>query len=293
MYKAIKAACWNMKTMRKNPRVLLCLLMGFLSAWFLCRETLEASAWFGTDLQMLEPFIWCFSDSGNILFASLALLLILTQLPNLDRSCLQAMFRVGRKNWIWAQIITSVWISFLYTFFLFLITILLGVGRFYVDNRWSDTATVFSYAGGRVATAVQVTRRVIKSTTPYGCALQIFALVNLYMLLLVLLKVAFTLRWGKKAGLCAALFMSLYGFLLTPGHFMAWLDLPLELQYYANLLAAWASPLQHASYSMHSFGYDSLPKLWVSYGLMGAAVIILGFAGCRQMAKLEGGYLDG
>ena len=34
---------------------------------------------------------------------------------------------------------------------------------------------------------------------------------------------------------------------------------------FAYIISGWISPLNHATYYMHNFGYDNLPKLWMSY----------------------------
>ena len=55
---------------------------------------------------------------------------------------------------------------------------------------------------------------------------------------------------------------------------MAWLNLPREFQFYANLLAAWLSPLQHATYIMHNFGYDLLPRISTSSLILGGLSLL-------------------
>jgi hypothetical protein len=74
---------------------------------------------------------------------------------------------------------------------------------------------------------------------------------------------------SRKTGTALALLLSLSGFILTPERFMAWLRLPTDFQFIANLLAAWLSPLQHATYIMHNFGYDLLPRIWASCLILG------------------------
>ena len=35
--------------------------------------------------------------------------------------------------------------------------------------------------------------------------------------------------------------------------------------YKANVAVGWLSPLNQATYHMHNFGYDLLPRLWQTY----------------------------
>ncbi|MDD3339079.1 MAG: hypothetical protein PHS82_11450, partial [Lachnospiraceae bacterium] len=40
--------------------------------------------------------------------------------------------------------------------------------------------------------------------------------------------------------------------------------IPSHMQYQINVLVGWISPLNHATYYMHNFGYDYLPRIWQS-----------------------------
>ena len=88
----------------------------------------------------------------------------------------------------------------------------------------------------------------------------------LYALLLAFLMLLCNLRFGQRGGVAAALGFSLYGYLLNPETIRALLDLPAELMYRANVAVGWLSPLNHATYHMHNFGYDLLPRLWQTEG---------------------------
>lgn len=279
---------WNLRLLRKNPRLIFCLLIGFLLCFFLTRHTLALSRQFQTDVQLLEPFIWCFSDSDSILLASLALLLLLSQMPRLDASDTMLLFRVGRKNWLTAQILTALVISLGYTIFLLLSSLLLTIGaNISVANRWSRTATIISYAPETLERALTIVRKTVRFTKPYSCSFHIFWLLTQYTLFLLLTNLAVSLRFGKKAGISAVIFLHLTAWLLTPNRFMVWLALDEKMAYYANLLAAWLSPLQHATYIMHNFGYDSLPTLTQTHLLFGGLNLALLTAVFWQVKKLE------
>lgn len=55
--------------------------------------------------------------------------------------------------------------------------------------------------------------------------------------------------------------------------------------YKANVAVGWLSPLNHATYYMHNFGYDLLPRLWQTYLIFGGAIIVLFYAALRGMRK--------
>lgn len=85
-----------------------------------------------------------------------------------------------------------------------------------------------------------------------------------YSLLLSALILYFNL-WRQNGGMIAGILFSAYGFLVNPEMLSQILRIPEEQMAKANILFGWISPLNHATYAMHNFGYDNLPKLWVSY----------------------------
>ena len=62
------------------------------------------------------------------------------------------------------------------------------------------------------------------------------------------------------------------------------LKLPDEAYYIANVIIGWLSPLNQATYHMHNFGYDKLPRLWQSY-LIFFLLIVIGFIAAVGAAK--------
>lgn len=56
-----------------------------------------------------------------------------------------------------------------------------------------------------------------------------------------------------------------FGLFLTPKVISDWFHIPEGNMTKANILFGWLSPLNHATYYMHNFGYDELPRLWMSY----------------------------
>lgn len=80
---------------------------------------------------------------------------------------------------------------------------------------------------------------------------------------------------GNAAGVIGAFAVNLYGFLLNPNLFQKLFHLTENQLYRANVLCGWLSPLNHATFPMHNFGYDYLPKISMSIGIFLAAIILL------------------
>ena len=277
MRRSLLCFSWNLRLLSKNFRFYMGLFLGLTICFFLTEKTISLAATFRTEIQLFEPFIWCFGDSDSVLFASLALLLPLSQIPCLNAAASPLIFRAGRINWVLGQIITVIVISLFYTVFLFLMSMLFLRGTVITGNTWSRTATIMSFAPEYLQTSMTIARRIIKQMTPYEAASMIFFLVVQYMLFLSLMNLAVSLVFGKKAGMNTVAAISFICCFLTPDRFMHWLGLESyrQLTYIANLYAAWSSPLQHATYLMHSNGYNHLPTVYQSHLIMGSANVIL------------------
>jgi len=279
--------------LRKNPRLIMSLFIGFLICFLLTEKAISLSNEFLTDIQIFEPFIWCFADSDSILLASMALILLLSQFPRLDTPAAYLIFRTNRFSWLLGQVLTALVISIGYTLFLLLSSMVLTANKAFFENKWSDTATLLSFSPASFEAALIVVRKTIKQTTPYSAAINIFLLTAQYTLLLTTLNLAVSLRYGKKAGMFAMIFMSLLSYLMTPDRFMTWLQLNENVRYYANVLAVWFSPLQQSTYIMHNFGYDQLPTITQSHLLFSSINTALTAVSFYSVQKVQFTFTGG
>ena len=294
---AFVCAGWNLYSLRKNPRFYMSLLLGFLLCWLLTDKTMAISRTYLTNVQLLEPFVWCYADDDSILFSALVMMLMFSAFPRLDTPASYLIFRTTRLNWLLGQIVTVFILTLGYSLMILVSSMVMCIGcNVFVVNNWSETATMLSFSPASFEVALTVMRKTVKLTTPYGCAVQIFLLLFQYALLMSMIQLTFTVLKSRKAGIIAALIINFAGYVLTPDRFMTWLQLPMEMQYYANLLSAWLSPLQHATYTMHNFGYDLLPRVHTSYMILGgtsvALMIVSAIAMHRFSFNFTGGYSD-
>ena len=294
---AFVCAGWNLYSLRRNPRFYMSLLLGFLLCWLLTDKTMAISRTYLTNVQLLEPFVWCYADDESILFSALVMMLMLSALPRLDTPASYLIFRTTYLNWLLGQIATVFILTLGYTLMILVFSMVMCIGcNVFVTNNWSETATMLSFSPASFEVALSVKRKTVKLTTPYGCTIQIFLLLFQYVLLMAMLQLTFTMLKSRKAGIIAVLGINFAGYVLTPDRFMTWLQLPREMQYYANLLSAWLSPLQHATYTMHNFGYDLLPRVQTSCLLLGGVSLLLMIVSALAMRRFSfrftGGYSD-
>ena len=111
-------------------------------------------------------------------------------------------------------------------------------------------------------------------SNPYKCTATIFLLMTLYTLLAATLMMVFNLMKNKFGGVLSVFILNLYGLLLDPRTIGKILNIPEGVQYKSNVISGWISPLNHATYYMHNFGYDLLPRLWHSYLILGVWILL-------------------
>ena len=115
----------------------------------------------------------------------------------------------------------------------------------------------------------------MEKTTPYVCALNIFGLMLGYALVMALIMLVFNVKKGYAAGVVSSVLFTVYGFLMDPERIAKIFHIPQELKYKARVFCGWASPLNQATYHMHNFGYDELPRLWMTFLIFAVLIAVL------------------
>ncbi|MBQ1631246.1 MAG: hypothetical protein II049_00330 [Clostridia bacterium] len=250
---------------RGNVRIILTFALAFILCFLLSDKAASFAYEMGTAMQAFEPFVWTFGDANSVLLISLLLVLLFADIPFLGAGVPYYLVRMKRSTWAWGQLVYLVLATLIYMVFILIATTLICMQNSFVGNMWSETAAILGYSGAGKAVALPALVKTLEMSRPYQCAMTIFLLMLLYTLVLALLMLFMKLLRGKSAGVVAAFAFSLYGLLLNPQLIKQMFNLPDELMYKANVAVGWLSPLNQATYHMHNFGYDLLPRLWQTY----------------------------
>lgn len=264
MKQIVQIARSNFRRWRGNPQIVLCFLLGFIFCFLLSDKVVRFAAEHDTHLQLLESFIWTFGDAQSVLIISLLLLLLFSDMPNLSNEVPFFMVRTDRKTWLIGQMVYLVSATFLFMLFILLSTMLLSCERAYPANIWSETAAVLGYSDIGNQIAVPAFVKVLELTFPYECCIHIFGLMTGYSVTMASL-ILFLNLCRDNMGMVGGVIFSGFGIILNPDIVAEWFGIALDRIRYANIIFGWLSPLNHATYYMHNFGYDNLPKLWMSY----------------------------
>ena len=259
----ISIAEYNFRLWRGNPRILVTFLLAFILCFLLSDKAVRFAVEHNTTMQLVETFIWSFGDSNSILLSSVLLVMLFADMPFLSSGTPLYLVRTDRVTWILGQM--------LYTL------VATGVSA----NMWSPTAAILGYTNAGQRVAIPALVKTLEMSWPYESMISIFLLMLGYTSVMVMLMLAFNLRFGQAAGVVSVLAYSIYGILMKPDTIQLLLNLPDEAYYIANVIIGWLSPLNQATYHMHNFGYDKLPRLWQSYCIFTGLSVVLCYASIR------------
>ena len=180
-------------------------------------------------------------------------------------------------------------VTALYMLFVLASTAVICEKNCFPGNKWRASGAILGYFGRGENLHLPIAVKVMEFITPYECMLQIILLMLLYSISMVLVMLVLNLKWGKRAGITGGILYSLYGLLLSPDTVAALLKIPEEQMFRANVILGWISPLNHATYKMHNFGYDRLPTLEQSYMVFIGLILLLGLLALylRKMYKFS------
>ena len=279
------AVRWNFLGILKNPRVIITFLFSFILCFFLSDRGMMVADYYDSSMQALEPFIWTFGDADSILLCSLLLILLFLDLPKLSPFTPYMLLRMKKSRWLLAQFFYIFLVTVLYMTYVLLVTGILCMQKTYPGNIWSKTAALLAYSGMGRDLSVPSTVKVMESTTPVSCSFQIMVLLICYALTLSFLMLLFQMKSGRKAAIGAGLFYSLFGFLLNPDILAKILRKEEYEMFLVRRITGWVSPLNHATYGMHDFGYDVLPSIGQSCMIFLVLLLFLSFLSFYTLKK--------
>ena len=283
MRQAFSVAGYNFRQWRRNPRILVTFALAFVLCFLLSDKAVRFAEEHNTTMQAFEAFIWTFGDSDSILLSSLLLVLLFADMPFLSSGTPFFLVRTDRRTWITGQMLYTAAATTVYLLFILLSTALICERQSYLANMWSPTAAILGYSGAGQQVALPALVKTLEMSWPYPVTLTIFFLMLGYALTLVFIMLFFNLRYGQTAGVLSVFLFSVYGFLLSPDTIQKLFKLPDQAYYLANVAIGWASPLNHATYHMHNFGYDLLPRMWQSFAIFGLLIAFGWLASLRAI----------
>ncbi len=198
------------------------------------------------------------------MISTLLLIFLFADLPVNNQLTPYYLTRITKNIWIWGQLLYVFLVTVFYVLFLLLVTCVISGNISFPGNMWSETMALLGYSGAGQKIALPASLKTLEATSPYPCAAMIFLLIACYALVNATLLLAFRLGKRPVLGSVSVFLFNLFGLFLNPEIFMKLFHFPGTVEYKAQVITGWISPLNHATYYMHNFGYDYLPKIGTS-----------------------------
>lgn len=259
-----KSAMFHLRQEMRNPRFLLSFVLAFVLCLMLSDKAVFFAESYGTSMQVFETFILAFGDGKSIMLSTLLLIFLFADLPVNNQLTPYYLTRITKNIWIWGQLLYVFLITVFYVLFLLLVTCIICGNISFVGNMWSETMALLGYSGAGQKIALPASLKTLEATSPYPCAAVIFLLIAGYALVNATMLLAFRLGKHPALGSISVFLFNLFGLFLNPEIFMKLFHFPGTVEYKAQVITGWISPLNHATYYMHNFGYDYLPRIGTS-----------------------------
>ena len=281
----LSVAAYNFRSWRRNPRIILTFALAFILCFLLSDKVVKFAKEYKTTMQIVEAFVWTFEDGNSVLLSSLLLILLFADMPFITTGTPFYLLRINRKTWLAGQMIYITVATCLYMVFILVSTSLICMSNSFIGNIWSETAAILGYSGAGKSLLLPSEVKTMEMSTPYECMVTILLLMLLYSLLMAFIMLIFNIRKGQRAGAVSVFVFSLFGLVLNPELINSVLQLPERLMYKANVAFGWLSPLNQATYHMHNFGYDLLPRLWQTYAVFGILILACFVVALRSVRR--------
>lgn len=236
----------------------------------------ENSALMGKPLNVIEPYIAALNSGVLLLIIPLGFLAISSDFPKIDGIAMFGLVRTGRVNWFFGQLINLVIMCTAYLVFIFAASALPAAYCSYFGANWSEVALYFSPEFPEQSQnfgALLLPKNLFNHMTLIGAALQSTLFVFLYLILLGMIMMCFTVLGKKTAGVIIC------GGLITVGSALCSINAPLM----------WAMPMANSVVWLHYTEFRRKPfyPIWCSAVYFAVTIVFLGVLSLLRLKKFD------
>lgn len=253
----------------------------FMYVYFISPQ-LELSRYFDTPLNAFEPFVGLMNNGFFLPLVAMTYLILISDQPRLDDSTTFILFRTGKTPWMLGQFWFLLCSALTFIGFLLFSSMLSVSGRSFIINAWSLVTKNSLLSENQTLLAGKLDSlpdgSVINQSRPFEALIHGILLMLMYMLIVGIILMLFSLKQKKILGIFVNLSFSAAGLVLWA----------------LNNFAKWLFPISNAAYSRH---YDVMfdetyVGIWYSYVYFIVVLAALIFVAAR-IGKKTSFYVTG
>lgn len=200
-----------------NPRMILVPMLILYIYSFAVEPLMARSIKMNSPLNLLEPLI-AIGNSGQLaLIMPIVFMNFMGDFPKIDGCTMFMISRTGRKNWFYGQLLFAVMSIVTYLGAIYIATTALIMNKTFLANGWSMVVKKFNVLFPEEAfgfASELVPGNLYNHMTPFSAAIQTYALMFMYLLIISLIMLLFNLKNKKVIGFAVAVGIIVAGTLL-------------------------------------------------------------------------------
>lgn len=216
--KALRLAGQQMGEWPRKPLFWLALALNLNFTLEPAVALIRASQLLGEPLQVLEPYLQMTSYIGTCFLWMIGLVIFLSDAPFLDERATYVGLRMGRGEWLLAQLLYVAAACLLYALVRLAFALALTIPYAYSGNLWSSTLWAIANNEGGIAYQLQIffpNKYMMTLYTPYAFLGLSLGLQSLYCLTIGMMVFALNLVFRKGVGIAVALCVHNLGYFIA------------------------------------------------------------------------------
>ncbi|SFR56712.1 hypothetical protein [Anaeromicropila populeti] len=259
-----------------NARMILLGVMVLFIHSFVIQPLQEHAMKMNSPLNTLEPFIATVNSEVLVIIVPVIFLALFSDFPKTDGNTLFSISRIGKVNWIIGQILFAVYAIFTYVGVIFIGSVLPVIASSFWANGWSLVITKYAslYPNDSQSFAcLLIKNNLYNQVSPWYAAIQGYAFMMLYLLVIALIMLVFNCMGRKIYGMLTASCVIAFGGTIC----------------LVKMPCMWIFPMAHTSIWLHYTNYYRKPimEMWKSYIYFVGIITILIVAGIKSLKRLN------
>lgn len=225
------------RTFSDRKMIILLLIIGFISDNGIRKMTNNALQ-VGQPIGIFEGFIMCTNHWYYLILFFIGFIFILTDVPRLDSNQLFIIYRTGKKQWLFGEILQIFVCAFAYVLALLAGCMLSCASYSYWGNVWSDFTIYYKseYEGILADSNRFIDQQVFKYYRPFQAMIHCIILLTLCLTLMGTIILFFSIIHKKLVGIVLNVILILFVLIFN--------------MYHAGIM--WISPFCHAVLALHN-----------------------------------------
>lgn len=229
-------------------------------------------------INLFEPFVAIANSGAILLILPITFLVLIADFPKIDSNAMLCILRIGRKNWLFGQLIKLAMMIVSFLFLIFTGSTIPVLSRCFVGNQWSSVATQFHIMfPDKTANfgSLLLPENLYNQMSVTSACLKSYLFLFLYLYIIGLILLLFSIIKRKMPGFV------LCGSVISLGAALCSIKTRLM----------WIMPMAHSIVWLHYTKYYREPVVSIELSFLYFGIILIVLAACCivSMRKFEMG----